>query len=78
MPWTVEVKVKASKAIIRLDKPIPNQITGYLKQLEALDNPRAHGKALPSPTGRTWESFHPLVRVSFLKGRPLISDSKQS
>jgi mRNA interferase RelE/StbE len=49
MHWTVEVKGKAAKAIIRLDKTIRNQITGYLKQLEALDNPRAHGKAL---TGR--------------------------
>ncbi len=54
MPWTVEVKGNAAKAIIRLDKPIRNQITGYLKQLETLDNPRAHGKALTGQYAGLW------------------------
>lgn len=54
MPWTVEVKGKAAKAITQLDKPIRNRITGYLKQLETLDNPRTQGKALTGKYAGLW------------------------
>jgi len=54
MPWIVEVKGKAAKTIIGLDKPIRNRITGYLKQLEALDNPRIQGKALTGRYSGLW------------------------
>lgn len=54
MPWIVEVKGKAAKAITQLDKPIRNRITDYLKQLEALGNPRTQGKALTGKYSGLW------------------------
>jgi mRNA interferase RelE/StbE len=54
MPWTVEVNGKAAKTITHMDKPIRNRIMGYLKQLEALDNPRTQGKALTGKYSGLW------------------------
>lgn len=54
MPWTIEIKGKAAKAITLLDKPIRNRIIGFLKQIEALDNPRIQGKALTGKYSGLW------------------------
>lgn len=54
MPWTIEVKGKAAKTITQMDKPIRNRITGFLKQLEVLDNPRIQGKALTGKYSGLW------------------------
>jgi len=40
MAWTVEVKDRAAKMIVRLDKPSRDRLTAFLTQLESLDNPR--------------------------------------
>jgi len=42
------------KAITQMDKPIRNRIIGYLKQLEALNNPRIQGKALTGKYSGLW------------------------
>ena len=54
MSWIVEVKGNAAKSIIRLNKVVRNRITGYLRQLEAPDNPRSLGKALTGKYAGLW------------------------
>jgi len=54
MPWIIDVKSRAAKAIIRMDKPIRDRITTFLTQLETLDNPRAKGKALTGKYAGLW------------------------
>jgi mRNA interferase RelE/StbE len=63
MNWTVEVKGNAAKSITRLDKLARNRITGYLRQLEALDNPRSQGKALTRQV--CWLMAVPCWRLPF-------------
>ena len=54
MPWIIEVKGRAAKSIIGLDKPVRSRITGFLKQLETTDNPRTQGKALSGQYAGLW------------------------
>jgi len=54
MLWIVEVKGKAAKTLTQIDKPIRNRIIDYLKQLEAVDNPRIQGKALTGKYSGLW------------------------
>ncbi|ACV07390.1 type II toxin-antitoxin system RelE/ParE family toxin [Kytococcus sedentarius] len=54
MAWTVEVSATARKALKKLDPPVARRIVRFLRELEALDDPRARGKALTGVLSGLW------------------------
>lgn len=53
MSWSVKFIPQAERELRKLDKPVRKRITGFLKEVSTLGDPRLRGKAL---TGN-WAGF---------------------
>lgn len=57
MAWRIELDAAAIKELAKLDKPIAQRITAFLRErLAVLDDPRSIGEALKGARlGNLWE-----------------------
>ena len=51
MPWQIELKPKAKRALARLDRPVQQCILDFLVRLGGTENPRHTGEALQGEHG---------------------------
>ena len=51
MPWEVELKPKARRALARLDGSVQQRIVDFLDRLSGAENPRHSGEALQGERG---------------------------
>lgn len=54
MTWAIEFSRSSLQALKKVDRPVSKRIIRYMRDVSALDDPRARGKALTGPLSDLW------------------------
>lgn len=54
MVWQIRLDRSVERFLAKLDKPTARRITGKLREISQLDNPRSQGKALTGNLAGLW------------------------